>query len=120
MKVQSLSASTISGTNVENLQGEDVGSIYDLMIDLERGEVLYAVLSHGGFLGMGNDYFAVPMQALTFSDRDENLIKIDVDKKVLENAPGFNKDNWPEHPSTDFTNSVYEHYGFERPQTPRM
>jgi len=120
MKPQSLSASTITGTSVQNLQGDDVGSIYDLMIDLERGEVLYAVLSHGGFLGMGTDYFAVPMQALIFSDRDEDLIKVDIDKTILENAPGFNKDNWPEHPSTDFTNSVYEHYGFDRPQTPRM
>ena len=120
MKPRSLSASSITGTNVQNLKGEDVGSIYDLMIDLERGEVLYAVLSHGGFLGMGNDYFAVPMQALTFSERDDDIIKIDVDKEVLENAPGFNKDDWPEHPSTDFTNSVYKHYGFERPGTPKM
>lgn len=120
MKPISLSASTITGTSVENLQGDNIGDIYDLMIDLERGEILYAVLSHGGFLGMGNDYFAIPMQALMFSDRDEDLIKVDVDKQILENAPGFNKDDWPAHSNTEFTNSVYSHYGIERPQTLRM
>lgn len=114
MKPRALSSSTITGTNVENLKGDSIGEIYDLMIDLETGEVLYAVLSHGGFLGMGNDYFAVPMQALQFSDRDEDLIKIDIDKEVLENAPGFDKDNWPASPATDFTNTVYDHYGYER------
>lgn len=114
MKPRTLSASTITGTNVENLQGDNIGQIHDLMIDLERGEISYAVLSHGGFLGIGKDYFAVPLQALKFSDRDENLIKIDVDKEILENAPGFNKDNWPSHSSTDFTDSVHKHYGFER------
>lgn len=109
-----LSASTITGTNVENLQGDNIGQIYDLMIDLERGEISYAILSHEGFLGIDNDYFAVPMQALQFSDRDEEPIKVDVDKKVLENAPGFSKDNWPFNTYTDFTDSVYKHYGFER------
>ena len=114
MNPMTLSASTLTGTNVENLQGESIGEIYDLMLDLERGEVLYAVLSHGGFLGMGNDYFAIPMQALSVSERDEDLLKVDVDKEILENAPGFDKDSWPAHSNTEFTNSVYQHYGFER------
>lgn len=120
MKPRSLSASTITGTNVENLQGENIGKIYDLMIDLQTGEVLYAVLSHGGFLGMGNDYFAVPVQALIASDRDEELFKLDIDKEILENAPGFDKDHWPEEPAADFTNTVYKHYGYERPRIPQM
>lgn len=114
MKQHTLSTNTITGTSVENLQGDNIGEIYDLMIDLETGEVLYAVLSHGGFLGVGNDYFAIPLQALKFSDREENLIKVDIDKKVLEQAPGFNKDDWPTHASTDFTDSVYKHYDYER------
>jgi len=114
MKPQALSASTLKGTNVENLKGDKIGSIKDLMIDLENGHVLYAVISHGGFLGMGDDYFAVPMQALLFSERDGDVIKLDVDKETLENAPGFNKDTWPSTSSHDFTNSVYKHYGYER------
>lgn len=120
MKPRSLSASTITGTNVENLQGDSIGKIHDLMIDLETGEVLYAVLSHGGFLGIGNDFFAVPIQALVVSDRDEDLFKLDVDKEILETAPGFDKDHWPEEPATEFTNTVYKHYGYERHRMPHM
>jgi len=117
MKPHTLSASTITGTKVENLNGDKIGNIKDLMIDLESGQVLYAVLSHGGFLGMGDDYFAVPMQAFKFSERDGKVIKLDVDEDTLENAPGFNKDSWPSDSSMDFTNSVYAHYGYERAST---
>lgn len=114
MKPRVLSSSTITGTKVENLKGNKIGNVKDLMIDLETGEVAYAVLSHGGFLGIGDDYFAVPLQAFKFSERDEKVIKLDIDEKILENAPGFNKDNWPSHSSSEFTDSVYRHYGYER------
>ena len=109
-----LSASTITEMNVQNLQGEDIGNIKDLMIDLENGTVLYAVLSFGGFLGMGDTYFAIPVEALVFSQAEENLIKLDVNKEFLKNAPGFDKDNWPLYPSADFVRSVYDYYGYER------
>ena len=114
MKPRTLSSSTLTGTNVQNLHGDKVGSIKDLMIDLESGHILYAVLSHGGFLGIGTDYFAVPMQAFKFSKDDSKTIKLDVDDDVLDNAPGFDKDSWPSHSSTDFTDTVYEHYGYKR------
>ena len=114
MKTHALSSSSITGTKVENLQGEKIGTIKDLMIDIQSGEVLYAVLSHGGFLGMGDDYFAIPMQAFIPSEKEKELFKLDVDEETLENAPGFNKDNWPGTHSTEFTDSVYNHYGYER------
>lgn len=114
MKPRTLSATTLTGTNVQNLQGEDIGHIKDLMIDLESGQVLYAVLSFGGFMGIGDDYFAIPMEALVFSEKEEDLIKIDIDEETLENAPGFDKDNWPRHSDDQFVNSVYDYYGYER------
>jgi sporulation protein YlmC with PRC-barrel domain len=114
MKPRTLSTSSLTGTNVHNLHGDSLGSIKDLMIDLETGNVLYVVLSHGGFLGIGDDYFAVPMQAFVFSDNDDDDIKLDVEDDVLDNAPGFNKNNWPSTSSDDFTNTVYEHYGYKR------
>ncbi len=114
MKPSVLSSSTLTGTKVENMHGDKLGSIHDLMIDLQTGEVLYAVLSHGGFLGIGDDYFAVPMQAFVFSEKNEKVIKLDVDEDVLNNAPGFNKNNWPSSSSSDFTDTVYSHYGYER------
>ena len=57
---QLLPASTIEGTGVQNAAGEDLGEINELMIDLEKGRIAYAVLSFGGFLGLGDKLFAIP------------------------------------------------------------
>lgn len=123
MKPRTLSATTLTGTSVQNLQGEDIGNIKDLLIDLETGQVLYTVLSFGGFMGIGDDYFAIPLEALIFSDKEEDLVKIDIDEETLENAPGFDKNNWPMQPDDDFVHSVYDYYGYERRSSttpPRM
>lgn len=90
-----LSSSSITSDNVRNSAGEDLGSIKDLMIDLTSGEVRFAVMSFGGFLGMGDKLFAVPFDALTVDDETHSFV-LDADKAKLENAPGFDKDNWPD------------------------
>lgn len=77
-----LSSSSITGQNIQNLKGENIGSIKDLMIDPQTGEVVYAVMSFGGFLGIGDKHFAVPINALQFSDKDETII-LDADKEKL-------------------------------------
>jgi sporulation protein YlmC with PRC-barrel domain len=59
-----LSAATLAGFKVENLTGEDLGKIENLMIDLATGRVAYAVLSFGGFLGFGDKFFAIPGSSL--------------------------------------------------------
>ena len=109
-----LSARTIEGTTVENAEGKDIGEIKDIMIDLETGYVAYAVLSFGGFLGFGEKLFAIPLEAFQFNtiENEEKLI-LDVDKERLENAPGFDKDHWPQNPDRTFISSVYTHYGYE-------
>ncbi len=112
MKTRIIEASTLKGTDVKNLTNENIGEIKDLMINLETGNVEYAVLSFGGFMGIGDKHFAVPVQALNFSAND-NEIKMDIDKDRLENAPGFDKNNWPREASPEFTQSVYNHYGYE-------
>ncbi len=111
MKTRILSASTIKGTNVKNFKKENIGEIQDLMVNLSTGKVEYAVLSFGGFLGIGDKYFAVPIQVLKFSDKDRE-ITLDVDKERLKNAPGFDKDNWPLEASPEFLQSMYDHYGY--------
>lgn len=116
MKPHALPATDLTGTKVQNLQGENIGKIQDLMIDLDSGHILYTVLSFGGFMGIGDDYFAIPMEALVFSDHDD-VIKLDIDKETLKNAPGFDKDNWPEQPKDEFVSSVYEYYGYDRKST---
>ncbi len=90
-----LSASTLAKDSVLNRMNENVGSIKEIMIDVPTGRVAYAVLSVGGFLGIGERLFAVPWEALTL-DEDRRCFILDADKQRLENAPGFDKDNWPD------------------------
>ena len=106
---QFLSASTIKGDKVVNRAGEDLGKIEELMIDLEDGRVAYAVLSFGGFLGMGNKLFAIPWKALSLRPNEHSFL-LNVDKEVLEKAEGFDKDNWPTT-NREWLGSMYNYYG---------
>ncbi len=108
-RFSTLSASTINGTDVVNSNGEDLGKIEDIMIDFNEGRIAYVVLSFGGFLGIGDKLFAVPMEAMTLDTENEQVI-FDVDKDRLKNAPGFNKDNWPLTPNQEWVDSVYSYY----------
>ncbi|TXF86301.1 PRC-barrel domain containing protein [Neolewinella aurantiaca] len=108
-----LSSSSITGTNVTNNKGESLGEIKDLMIDTSTGTVNYAVLTFGGFLGLGDKYFAIPFEAFTVNEATEKFV-LNVQKDVLENAPGFDKNNWPETSNTNFWNGLYDHYGVQR------
>ena len=92
---QVLRATTVIGNKVLNRAGEPLGNLKELVIDLEDGHIAYAVLSFGGFIGMGDKLFAIPWEALMLEPRDQTFI-LDVDKEVLKNAPGFDKDHWPD------------------------
>ena len=108
-----LSATSIIGNKVVNPAGEQLGNIKELMIDLEDAQVAYAVLSFGGLLGLGDKLFAIPLDALTF-DTQEHTIILDVDKEVLKNAPGFDKDHWPDDAQYEagWLLDIYEYYGY--------
>lgn len=110
---QVLSASAIIGNKVVNTAGEHLGNIKELMIDLDGGLIAYAVLSFGGFLGMGDKLFAIPWEALTV-DTDNHSVILDVDKEVLKDAPGFDKDHWPDNAKYEagWLLGVYEYYGY--------
>ncbi|MEN6617339.1 MAG: PRC-barrel domain-containing protein [Syntrophorhabdus sp.] len=90
-----LSCSTLTGDEVRNTAGENLGEIEDIMIDLDTGRIAYAVLSFGGILGMGDKLFAIPWEALQLS-QEEHIFILNVSKEMLEKAPGFDKDNWPD------------------------
>ncbi len=107
-----LTAKKINGDKVINMAGEHLGKIEDLMIDLENGRVAYAVLSFGGFLGMGNKLFAIPWRAIELKLYEHTLIiTLNVDKEVLKKAEGFDKDKLPLTHEELF--KVYNHYGYE-------
>jgi sporulation protein YlmC with PRC-barrel domain len=105
-----LAASTLSGDRVRNPDGEDLGKIDEIMIDLGSGRVAYVVLSFGGFLGIGDKLFAVPWSAFRV-DQGEHEFILDTDSTTLQSAPGFDKDNWPDMSDPSFGAEVHKHYG---------
>lgn len=108
IKPNILPASAITGKRVENFAGKYIGGIQNIIIEPAAGNVVYAVLSFGGFPGIGDKFFAIPVQALEFSAK-EKTIALDISKEKLENAPGFNKGNLPLAANLKFIESVYNH-----------
>ena len=106
---RTLSASTLTGDAVRNPQGEDLGKVEDIMLDLDNGRVAYCVLSFGGFLGMGDKLFAVPWSAMTL-DTEKHAFVLDVPKERLKDAPGFDKDDWPDWTDMEARSRIYGFY----------
>lgn len=109
-----MGADTLLGNDVYNDADESLGSIKEFMIDMQRGKVSYAVLSFGGFLGMGDRLFAVPWQALRLDTANKRFI-LNASKDQLKNAPGFDKDHWPSMADTTWAAGVDSFYGVRRP-----
>jgi sporulation protein YlmC with PRC-barrel domain len=101
---------TFIGANVENPQGQNLGDIKDIVIDRASGRMAYAVVSFGGFLGMGEKLFAVPWGAFSQPKADKDTFVLDVDKERLKNAPGFDAHNWPQMASREWVTSLYSYY----------
>ncbi len=91
---QVMAADSLAGDPVVNRQGENLGEIQDIMIDVPSGSVGYAVLSFGDAPGTGDKLFAIPWNALILDVGNQQFI-LDVPKGRLETAPGFDKDHWP-------------------------
>lgn len=104
-----MAADTLEGDDVFNRQGENLGEIKSIMIDVPTGRVAYAVLSCGGFLGMGDKLFAIPWKTLTL-DADKKCFVVNLDKERLKNAPGFDKDHWPSMEDQRWATEVHSYY----------
>ncbi|HEX6734541.1 MAG TPA: PRC-barrel domain-containing protein [Azonexus sp.] len=105
-----MATDTLEGDDVVNAKGEELGEIKDIMIDVRNGKVAYAVLSSGGFLGIGDKLFAIPWGALTL-DADRKCFILDVDKDRLKNAPGFDKHHWPSMADPTWAKEVHDYFG---------
>lgn len=102
--------SQLIGKDVRNPQGEKLGDIQDLIVDVNNEVIHYAILSFGGFLGVGDKLFAYPLGVFRHaSDRDE--LVLDVDKERLRRAPGFARNRWPDWATPDYAKSVERHFG---------
>ncbi|SRR5690554_367928 len=105
-----MGANTLIGNNVYNSKSENLGDIKEIMLDMRTGRVSYAVLEFGGFLGMGSKLFAVPWSVLKLDTVEKRFI-FDVSKESLENAPGFEKDDWPNMADPAWEKGIHDYYG---------
>ena len=104
-----LTASSIIGDRVRNKQAEEMGVIKNIMIDITDGSISYFIIEFGGFLGVGTKYFAIPFKLLVIDSTKHEFI-FNQPKEVLENAPGFDMDHWPD---TNFHyDRVYDYWSF--------
>ena len=91
-----IAANVLSTAAVRSPAGEDVGKIVDVMLDTERGSMVYAVLAVGGVLGVGAKMLAIPPANLKLA-LDGQCVELDVDTATLEAAHGIDRANLPEH-----------------------
>ena len=107
-----MASDTLEGNKVVTSDGEDVGKISDIMLDVRNGRIAYAVLSEGGFLGMGTTLHAIPWNALTL-DTGEKCFHVDIAAQQLKDDPGFDKDHWPSMADTTWGALVHQYYNRE-------
>ncbi len=121
-KTTILRSRDVLGLRVYNAANESLGKIEDIAVDPNAGKIRYAVLSFGGILGLGDKYFAVPWPKLSFVAKGatsagtpkESYIVLDVSKQTLKNAPGFDKDKWPNFADANWNATVERFYGGSR------
>lgn len=112
-KPEFLSATTIIGDRIINPAGQNLGKIENLMIHLEDGRIVYAVVAFGEDLGLRGKLFAIPWPMLTV-DPERKCFVMEVSRELLKQAPGMDEDAWPRYtPSHDWLARIYKHYGYD-------
>ena len=105
-----IASDKVEGTAVYNRGGEKLGSIYTLMIDKTSGKVAYAVMSFGGFLGIGDRYHPLPWEVLTYDTRQGGYV-VDLDRSMLEGAPTYGTSETPNWSDRRWGQQVHDYYG---------
>jgi hypothetical protein len=105
-----ISSDKVEGTAVYDRKGEKLGSIHTLMIDKISGKVAYAVMSFGGFLGIGDRYHPLPWKVLTYDTRQGGYV-VDLDPRRLEEAPTYRTSETPNWSDRGWGQRVHDYYG---------
>jgi sporulation protein YlmC with PRC-barrel domain len=105
-----ISSEKVEGTAVMNRQGEKLGSIESVMIEKRSGRVAYAVMSFGGFLGIGDQHHPVPWSSLTY-DTNAGGYVIDADRARLQGAPVYKSSETPNWSDRQWGQRVHQYYG---------
>jgi hypothetical protein len=105
-----IASSKVQGTYVYNAAGEELGSIHDVMIDKLSGKVAYAIMSFGGFLGIGNQYHPLPWSVLKY-DTSKGGYVVHLDKRQLEGGPAYAADTEPDWSDRGYETKIHDYYG---------
>ncbi|MBU9401513.1 PRC-barrel domain-containing protein [Burkholderia multivorans] len=105
-----MAAGTLQGDRVVTTDGDDIGKIADIMLDVRSGHIAYAVVSSGGLLGIGDKLLAVPWNRLTL-DAERRCFVLPVTAERVRDAPGFDKDHWPAMADATWAETVHAYYG---------
>lgn len=101
----------VIGMPVKNAEKDDLGSIEEIVVDIESGTIAYAVLSFNGFLGFVEKFFAIPWSEFTLVHaEDDSYFTLDTDRDRLSEMKGFNKKDWPDSADANWDREVDEHY----------
>ncbi len=111
MSHDTIRATTVKGTDVYNAEGEHLGSIDDIVIGKRDGHAEYAIMSFGGFLGMGEKFHPLPWESLTY-DTDRGGYVVNVSREQLEGAPNYAADDEPDWSDPDYGRRVRGYYGY--------
>src|SRR5690606_15840316 len=102
---------SVTGMKVKNPDQEELGTIDELVINVNGGQVRYAALSFGGVLGLGDKLFAIPWDALQYKQNDdESFFVLSVSKERLKTAPGFDKSEWPDTANPNWQEEISVYY----------
>jgi hypothetical protein len=104
----------VVGVNVTNNNNDDLGKIEEIVLQKVEGNVVYVVLNSGSFLGLGGKLFALPWKSIHYDNDKESFI-LDVDIEDLKNAPGFDKDHWPNMADETWAQTITEFYSRKSP-----
>jgi hypothetical protein len=99
----------VEGTTVKNPRGETLGTIRNIMIDKHTGKVAYAVMSFGGFLGIGERYHPLPWSVLRY-DPSMGAYVVDLDRRTLEGAPTYGRDEAIDWEDRAWSQRVHDYY----------
>ena len=100
----------IIGSKVINLKGEALGKIGDLVVDIDTGRIIYAVIESGGFLSIGDKLFPVPWTSLAALP-SEGIFFLNQSKEQMAKAPAFDKNNLPDMADMRWGEGIFKHYG---------
>lgn len=106
-----IASNKVEGTAVYGRNGDRLGTIYNFMVDKYSGQVEYAVMSYGGFLGMGQRYYPLPWRVLDYETREGGYV-VDMSERDLEDAPSFDRSSEPRF-SRDYGERVHSWYGLQ-------